>query len=306
MDRVVVIDIGSNSIKATVFVVADRSEAARATESVRIFPVGSDDGIAADQLCAATEAVRRLKDFALSHGAARTVVVGTSAMRESRGASQLVRAVQEAAGLRVNVLSGESEARFFARGLRSDPAYASYPNLLAFDLGGGSLEVVQLRGSAMLKARSLPLGSVRLTNGFLGGGHSPLSNLDIKSINNHVASMTKVLLNPTMAESHLVLGAGGAFSAIALHLEAVGEPIQGGRIPVLRIRGLLDRLCKLDVEERRKVPGIPADRADIMPAALVTLCTVAELCGAEAFHLTHHGVRHGILDVMLTEEGMLL
>ena len=44
----------------------------------------------------------------------------------------------------------------------------------------------------------------------------------------------------------------------------------------------------------------------IMPAALVTLCTLAELCGAEAFHLTHHGVRHGVLDVMLTEEGVLL
>lgn len=306
MDRVAVIDIGSNSIKATVFVVRDRTEAARTTESVRIFPVGGDDGIAADRLREATEAVRRLKDFALSHGAARTVVVGTSAMRESRGASQLVRAVQEAAGLRVNVLSGESEARVVARGVRSDPAYASYPDLLAFDLGGGSLEVVQLRGDTMLKARSLPLGSVRLTNGFLGGGHSPLSDLDVASINNHVASMTDVLLRPTMAESHLVLGAGGAFSAVAQHLEAVGEPIQGGRIPVLRIRGLRDRLCKLGVEERRKVPGIPADRADIMPAALVTLCTLAELCGAEAFHLTYHGVRHGILDVMLTEEGMLL
>lgn len=306
MERVAVIDIGSNSIKATVFVISDRSEAARSTESVRIFPALGDDGIAPDRLQLAAEAVARMHAFALANGARRTVIVGTSAMRESRSSAQLVRAVRDATGLMVNVLSGESEARVVARGVRSDPAYASYPDLLAFDLGGGSLEVVQLRDGSILRARSLPLGSVRLTNGFLGGGQAPLSDLDAASINSHVASMAEILLRPNMAETHLVLGAGGVFSAIASHLEAIGEPIQAGRIPTLRIRGLRDRLCKLDVDGRRNVPGIPPDRADIMPAALVTVCTLAELCGAEAFHLTHHGVRHGMLDVMLTNEGVLL
>lgn len=306
MERVSVIDIGSNSIKATVFVVKDRSEAARTAESVRIFPSGLHDGISAEQLRDAVAAVGRLHAFALDNGSGRTVIVGTSAMRECGGSAQLARAVHETTGLRVNVLSGESEARVVARGVRSDPAYASYPDLLAFDLGGGSLEVVQLRGGSILKARSLPLGSVRLTHGFLGGGHAPLSDLDVASINSHVASMVEMLLKPTMAETHLVLGAGGAFSAIAQHLSAIGEPVQAGRIPTLRVRSLRDRLCKLSVDERRSVPGIPSDRADIMPAALVTICTLADLCGAEAFHLTHHGVRHGMLDVMLTNEGSLL
>lgn len=306
MERLAVIDIGSNSIKATVFVSKDRAEAARTTESVRIFPSGTDEAMSAERMQQAVAAVVRLHAFARDNGAARTVIVGTSAMREGRGSAQLAKAVQESTGLRVNILSGESEARVVARGVRSDPAYASYPDLLAFDLGGGSLEVVQMRSGRLLKARSLPLGSVRLTNGFLGGGHAPLSDLDVASISSHVASMTDVMLKPALAESHLVLGAGGAFSAIAQHLEAIGEPVRAGRIPALRIRGLRDRLCKLDLEGRRKVPGVPHDRADIMPAALVTICTLADLCGAEAFHLTHHGVRHGILDVMLTEEGVLL
>lgn len=306
MRRAAVIDIGSNSIKATVFDAKSRQDLARLTESVRIFPSGSDQGIQPEKLREAVEAVGRLHAFAKDNGADRTAVVGTSAMRECKGSDSLVRAVLKSTGLRVNVLSGESEARIVARGVRSDPAYAAYPDLLAFDLGGGSLEVARLRGGQILTARSLPLGSVRLTQGFLGGGAGPLSDLDMASIASHVSSMAGMILRPTMAEGHLVLGAGGAFSAIAGHLEATGEPVLAGRMPALRIRGLRDRLSKLGVEERSEVPGVPADRADIMPAALITICTLAELCGADAFHLTHHGVRHGILDVMLTEEGVLL
>ncbi len=306
MSRVAVIDLGSNSLKATVFTSSDRSDVARCTESVRIFPSGADEGITSERLSEALAAVGRLVAFSRDNGAGRIVIVGTSAMREAAGADRLLKAVREATGLTVNVLSGESEARVVARGVRQDPAYAGYPELLGFDLGGGSLEIVRLRGADILAARSLPLGAVRLTHGFLGGGHGALSDLDIASVSHHVASLTETILSRKMAETHLVVGAGGVFSAVAQHLAATGEPVQAGRIPVLRIRALRDRLCKLGLEDRRLVPGIPPDRADIMPAALITVCTLADLAGADAFHLTHHGVRHGILDVMLDGEGGLL
>ena len=306
MERVAVIDIGSNSLKATVFSASDRSEVARTSEQVRIFPAGADDGISKDKMREAAEAVRRLMEFARTNGSGRTVVVGTSAMREAKGSKELARMIHDATGFPVSVLSGESEARVVGRGVMTDRAYASYPSLLAFDLGGGSLEIVRIRNGNILSARSLPLGSVRLTNGFVNGGASALSELDRASVVNHVTSMTEFLLARGMAESYLTLGAGGAFTAIAQHLAAIGEPAQSGRIPTLRIRELCDRMCGSGLEARKAIPGIPADRADIMPVALITICTLADLCGAEAFHLTHHGIRHGILDVMLSEEGALL
>jgi len=100
-----------------------------------------------------------------------------------------------------------------------------------------------------------------------------------------------------------VEGAGGVFSAVALHLEAVGEPVVDGRLPALRIRALKDRLSALPLSERRAVPGIPAERADIMPAALLTVCVLAELTGAESFQLTHRGLRHGMVELMLGPSG---
>jgi exopolyphosphatase/pppGpp-phosphohydrolase len=108
-----------------------------------------------------------------------------------------------------------------------------------------------------------------------------------------------------MAEQGLVVGAGGVFSAVALHLEAVGEAVVEGRLPTLRIRALKDKLSALPLAERAAVPGIPADRADIMPAALLTVCVLADLTGAESFHLTHHGLRHGMVELMLGPSGSL-
>ncbi|MFM9146913.1 MAG: hypothetical protein ACKORI_02135, partial [Verrucomicrobiota bacterium] len=82
------------------------------------------------------EAVRRLMEFARTNGSGRTVVVGTSAMREAKGSKELARMIHDATGFPVSVLSGESEARVVGRGVMTDRAYASYPSLLAFDLGG--------------------------------------------------------------------------------------------------------------------------------------------------------------------------
>ena len=65
-------------------------------------------------------------------------------------------------------------------------------------------------------------------------------------------------------------------------------------------------MCALDLEARRKVPGVPRERADIMPAALITLGVLADLTGAEAFQLSYRGVRHGMTELMLGPSGELL
>jgi exopolyphosphatase/pppGpp-phosphohydrolase len=59
----------------------------------------------------------------------------------------------------------------------------------------------------------------------------------------------------------------------------------------------------MNAAERQSIPGLPADRLDIMPAALLTLCILADLTGADAFQVTHRGVRHGMVQLLLSESG---
>jgi exopolyphosphatase/guanosine-5'-triphosphate,3'-diphosphate pyrophosphatase len=304
MSLLAVVDLGSNSLKVSVVDGATRREVARASEAVRLFPPGVEAPVLArESQDAAVAAVGRLVAFAREHGAARVTLLGTSAVRDCGNRAEFADLLQRTIGLPLTLISGEVEARLVAAGVRTDPAYAAFPNMTVFDLGGGSLEVATLRGDRVLLARSFPLGSVRLTHGYLRGGEGVVDELDQASIREHLVRTLGAVLSPKIAEQGLVVGAGGVFTAVALYLEAIGEPVVDGRLPVLRIRALKDKLCALTLAERRGVPGVPAERADILPAALITVCVLADLTGAESFQLTNRGLRHGMVELLLGPSG---
>ncbi len=307
MSAIAVIDVGSNSIKVAVVDAITQAELGRSSEPVRLQPTDQDSTLIPSGIQEeAVDAIARLVLFARSKGAHRIVILATSAIRESDSRLIFAERVKASTGISLTVVSGEVEARLAAAAVRSDPNYKAYSNIMAFDLGGGSLEVMAVRHHHCVLARSFRLGSVRLTHGYLRGGQGLVDELDQGSIRSHLLGVLTPIIPAKAAEDFLIVGAGGAFAVVALHLEAIGEPPVGGRLPVLRIRELKDRACALPLEERKKIPGIPPERADIMPAALITLCVLADLTGAEAFHLTHRGVRHGMIELMLSQSGETL
>jgi exopolyphosphatase/guanosine-5'-triphosphate,3'-diphosphate pyrophosphatase len=306
MSTLAVVDIGSNSIKVSVLDRQNGREVLRASESVRLFSsAGGKSSLTAEVLEAGAQAVARLVAIAREQKADPIVLLGTSALRECDNRGDFDARLRALTGLSLTLVSGEVEARLAADGVRSDPALASYQHIFAFDLGGGSLEVMEIRGQRCTLARSFPLGSVRLTQTLLGGASGPISESAQSAFRADVLQSLGEVIPPQVAERALIVGAGGAFAVIALYLEALGESPVGGRLPLLRIRELKDKLCRMTADERRTLPGIPADRLDIMPAALLTLCILADLTGAEAFQLTHRGVRHGMVQLLMGESGKL-
>ncbi len=306
MSTLAVVDIGSNSIKVSVLDRQNGREVLRASESVRLFSTaGGEIILSAEVLEAGAQAVARLVVIAREQKADPIILLGTSALRECGNRGEFDARLRALTGLGLTLVSGEVEARLAADGVRSDPALAGYQHIFAFDLGGGSLEVMEIRGQRCALAKSFPLGSVRLTQTLLGGAPGPISESAQAAFRADVLQSLGEVIPPQVAERALIVGAGGAFAVIALYLEALGESPLGGRLPLLRIRELKDKLCRMTADERRTLPGIPADRIDIMPAALLTLCILADLTGAEAFQLTHCGVRHGMVQLLLGESGKL-
>jgi exopolyphosphatase/guanosine-5'-triphosphate,3'-diphosphate pyrophosphatase len=300
-----VVDIGSNSLKVTVVDIHGLKELGRSTESVRLFQSGeSPVRLHPEKIEQGAQAVARLVKFAQDKGAEKIVLLGTSAVRECVNREEFSAKIMKLCGMPLTIISGEVEARLAAQGVRVDPVYANYRNILAFDLGGGSLEISKLHGKQCTFARSYPLGSVRLTSQLQASPNGVIDEAHQLSFETIIRSQLQdALLNEAARDSLLVV-AGGAFTAIALYLEAMGEPPVAGRLPVLRIRELKDRICKLTTEERKSIKGIPADRIDIMPAALLTICVLADLTLAEAFYLTHHGVRQGMIQLLIAEDAI--
>jgi len=70
-------------------------------------------------------------------------------------------------------------------------------------------------------------------------------------------------------------------------------------VAVAELRGLLARLGALPLAERKKIPGLPPERADVFPAALATLVALAEIGGFDAYQHSLYNLRWGVAAELL-------
>ncbi len=306
--RAAVIDVGSNSIK---LLVADRRPDGKIVEFVsRTLEARISKGIAAAQPRLSQEGVERglaaVATFAAEArkaGADRISAVATSAVRDASNGSVMADELKSRTGLALRILSGDEEAGLIGRGLATDPTLASLRNFYAFDLGGGSLECLAFRDRKLAHKVSLPLGCVRLTEKFHAEPPAPLGGDIAYEIGRHVKETLLGSGFPFPVEpSYGVVGTGGTLTTVRAMVAANREvPIAATSplIGVTLLHELLAKLAPLALEARKRTPGLSPERADVFPAALVTLLALAELGGILAYHHSFRNLRWGVAAELL-------
>ncbi len=297
-----VIDIGSNSIKA---LVATRTEDGRivAVEQ-RTLDTRIGTGISAarprltdEAIRSGTAAVAELAALCRAHRPREITVVATSAVRDAANGADFAARIHESTGLELRILSGEEEARFIGCGLLCDPALSNWNTFHVFDLGGGSLECLTYHDREPVRAISLPLGCVRLTELLVSDPAQPLSAADETRIFAHVRdALAAAGLEFTPAGTPAVFCGGTVTTTRAIVAEARGITLAAtqARVTVELLAALLKKLGSLPLAERRLVPGLPPRRADVMPTALATVLALADFGGFDAFQHSFYNLRWGI------------
>jgi exopolyphosphatase/guanosine-5'-triphosphate,3'-diphosphate pyrophosphatase len=304
MPPVAVIDIGSNSIKV---LVAARDNAGRLqglkskTIDARISAGISKDRpmLGEEGMAHGLAAIQELLAVAGAFSPAKTVLVATSAVRDAGNGPDFRARVKAATGHDIRILSGDEEANLIGRGLTSDPALSALSDFYVFDLGGGSLECLGFRHRQIIQAISLRLGCVRMTERFIKDPTAPLNQAEANVLALHVRDELKRsgFRFPLIAPAAVFTG--GTISSI--------RAIKGARhgltleetpaiIGVDTMSQLLDEIAPLDLAARKALPGLPAGRADVFPAALVTMLTIADYAHVDRFHHSLHNLRWGVAD----------
>ncbi|MFH1497758.1 MAG: phosphatase [Verrucomicrobiota bacterium] len=300
---VTIIDIGSNSIKV---LVATKDAAGRVTAlKTRTIDARISRGISQtpprlgeEGMAAGLDAIRELLATAAPFAPARTVLVATSAVRDAVNGTEFRERVLAATGQAIRVLNGDEEANLIGLGLTCDPALGHLRDFLVFDLGGGSLECLRFENRAIVQAMSLQLGCVRLTERFIADPAAPLDQTESINLARHVRD--------TLKAAGFRCPLGGGFDAVftggsMTSVRAIKGALHGVRmedtpavVATETLEHLLDELAPLTLEERRAMPGMPAARADVFPAALVTMLAVADHAGIGRFHHSLHNLRWGL------------
>ncbi len=274
--RLAAIDIGTNSIRCIVVeadqkggykVLDDEKSTVRLGE--RLTRTGAISTQASERALAA---VGRFKMLIAGLKVRAVEAIATSAIRRASNGQELMDALSAALGHEIKVISGieEAELAMVSAQRHFDMEYKRYA---VFDIGGGSLEITTALGNHIEECFSLDLGAVVMTEQFLS--HDPIRPADLENLQRHVRSSLKKLVDRSKVQLHTLIGSGGTTTAIgSMAMSALGKSyasIHGYEVLRSEVVHLLAMLTRKSLSERRLVPGLNADRADIIVAGMVVV-----------------------------------
>jgi len=310
--RRAVIDIGTNSVKLLVADVIGRQIQPVHEESKQT-RLGSGfyetQRLQPDAIAATAAAIADFAGAARSLGTDSIRVIATSATREAKNSQELLDAIQRAAGVTVEIISGEKEADLGFQGVTTDPDLADAP-LLLMDVGGGSTEFILGRGREKYFRQSFPLGTVRLLE--TSRYDDPPSPQQFTACRDGIRQFLRQKVSPQLApelqrqkksgspDSELIfIGVGGTASILACmesQLEAFDRTrVEATRLSDARLARHVARLWSLPLEERKKIIGLPKNRADVILTGVTIYQEVMQEFGFHELRISTRGLRFAAL-----------
>ena len=237
-------------------------------------------------------------------GPKRTRAIVTEAARRARNADELIGRVEREAGLLLEMITPEEEARLAAAGCTPliDP---SYEGAIVFDIGGGSTEIIWMRGAGdraeIVHAASLPLGVVTMADTF-GYGKD---RSEVAAMRRHVLDV----IDPEYRKmeqkrrferrTHHLLGTSGTvttLAAIALDLARYDRArVDGSWHDCTRIVAIGNGLVALDLAARAAIGCVGPDRADLIVPGWTIFDAIHTVWCCETLRVADRGLREGMI-----------
>src|SRR5581483_3541873 len=195
--------------------------------------------------------------FCEAHGLTPDCVhaVATSAIRDAANGEEFLARAREATGLRLEIISDEDEARFgYVAAINS----STMTDGIVLEIGGGSIQLIEVADRHAKSLRSFPLGAVRLTEQFLPGS-GPAKKKDLERLRTYVRGALSSFPSLSRAGDRIV-GMGGAARNLAAAAQRLADQpdigIQGFVITRETLAELVQTLAALPTSDRGDVPGI--------------------------------------------------
>lgn len=282
--RYAAIDIGSNSCR---LLIAEKNDAGlsslyREIETTRIGAGLSRSGQisreATERSCRWMQKIQPvMKDYQVQ----RCRAVATSAVREASNSKEFVDEAARCMPIPVEIISGQEEARLSYTGVENGLRLEHVP--LVVDLGGGSAEFIC---NQLNFAVSLPVGAVRATDMHMNAD-------DIKARLQPVQAM-----QPKFTQYPLVMVGGTASTLAAIKLglrEYDSVKVHGHHLTRQEVAEIYQLLERTPLEQRKKLPGLQPQRADIINAGALIILQIMDMLEKSELIVSDHDLLQGII-----------
>jgi exopolyphosphatase/guanosine-5'-triphosphate,3'-diphosphate pyrophosphatase len=291
-----VVDIGSNSIRLVIYEGMSRSPAMLFNEKVMcglgkgLARTGRMDQASVDRALAS---LHRFKALSKQARASTMFALATAAAREAENGPDFIHQAEMILGQKVRVLTGEEEAYFSALGIVSG---FHDPDGIVGDLGGGSLELIDVAGGMIGKGITLPLGGIRLSEA--SGGSAAQARIVARKY----LRTANLLKNGTGRAFYAV---GGTWRSIGkLHMEVQNYPLHMMQGYELGFADAMDFLTDIVTAKDPKDPAYAAiskGRRNLLPFGAVAMQETIAIMKPSRVFFSAQGVREGYLYSLLPD-----
>jgi exopolyphosphatase/guanosine-5'-triphosphate,3'-diphosphate pyrophosphatase len=245
-----------------------------------------------ETIARAVRTFREFRDLMDKNQVSAYRAVATAAAREARNSRKLIERIRRKAGIELEVIGSEEEARLVCAAVRWTLGDRIRPRVI-FDLGGGSLEINFFQRGVMERRVGLPLGTIRLMETY--GIEGAIGEDHVRRLRHHVISLLESSI-PSPPNLSRAIGVACGGNAEALVRLAPGPFV--GKSPTINVRLLRDqtwRVLRLDIPGRMRIFRVRKDRAEVMGIAAIVITTVAKWLGLRSLLVPGVGVREGLL-----------
>jgi exopolyphosphatase / guanosine-5'-triphosphate,3'-diphosphate pyrophosphatase len=293
--RVAIVDLGSNSFRLVVFRYRPGGAFAMTDEirePVRLSAGMTDGAIQPDALERARATVRAYASFCRTTGVTDVIVAATSAVRDATNQAEVLAAFADE-GLPARVLSTHEEAYYGYLGIVNS---MTVEDGLIVDVGGGSAQIGRISRRTLERTLSAPIGAVRMTETFLRTARTKQS--EIKALRRHVGVALGDAHWFAAAGQLPLVGTGGTVRTLAAMAQRTSDhplsEIHGYTLTRTALQEIIAALVAVPLMQRRTLPGLKSDRADIVLAGAIIFDVVMELAGVESIDICSQGLREGL------------
>ncbi len=292
---VAVIDIGSNSVRLVVYQSLTRSLVSVFNEKTLCGlgrEVQTTGLLAPDAVARALASLRRFRALCRVMKIGRVHAIATAACRDASNGADFIAKAERICGVSIEILSGPREARLSALGVLSG---VHRPDGIVGDLGGGSLELIDVRGNRVSSGVTLPLGSLALQD----ASHKSLKRAE-RIVNGDLAGVKQL----AQGRGRTFYAVGGTWRALArIHIIQSGYPLRvmhGYAIPAAEALLFARRLRRLAATNMlADIESVAEARRPLLTYAALVLEHVIRVGKPKTIVFSTYGVREGLLYSLL-------
>jgi exopolyphosphatase/guanosine-5'-triphosphate,3'-diphosphate pyrophosphatase len=246
----------------------------------------------------AVHALKNFKTIINQHSVSKIFAFGTSALRNARNAGDVIKKIKLATNIEVSIISGDEEADFIYKGVRSAMDLGADPSLIV-DIGGGSVEFIIASDNEIFWKKSIEIGAQRLLEKFQK--HDPILPIEIIELDQHFeTSLQELIINLKKYNPATLVGSSGTFDTLS-EIHSIRQSIhyneKNSETPLSHesFHTIYKEFISKNRSERLSIPGMIEMRVDMIVVACCLIRFLLEQHSFQTMRVSTYSLKEGVL-----------